>query len=39
MNPTDVSQVVEVCKSGGKMPQKSTYFYPKILSGLVLNPV
>ncbi|MFB6350394.1 MAG: DUF1015 family protein, partial [Bradymonadaceae bacterium] len=39
MNPTDVGQVVDCCKSGGKMPQKSTYFYPKILSGLVMNPV
>ena len=39
MNPTPVSQVVEVCKSGGKMPQKSTYFYPKVLSGLTINPL
>lgn len=39
MNPTEVSQVVEVCKSGGKLPQKSTYFYPKVLSGLVINPL
>lgn len=39
MNPTPVEQVVEVCQSGGKMPQKSTYFYPKILSGLTINPL
>lgn len=39
MNPTPVSQVDTVCRSGGKMPQKSTYFYPKILSGLVINPL
>lgn len=39
MNPTPVQQVVEVCQSGGKMPQKSTYFYPKILSGLTINPL
>jgi uncharacterized protein (DUF1015 family) len=39
MNPTPVEQVVEVCKSGGKMPQKSTFFYPKILSGLTINPL
>ena len=39
MNPTKVTQVVNCCKSGGKMPQKSTYFYPKILSGLVFNPL
>ena len=39
MNPTPVSQVNDVCLSGGKMPQKSTYFYPKILSGLAINPL
>jgi uncharacterized protein (DUF1015 family) len=39
MNPTPVDQVARVCKSGGKMPQKSTYFYPKILSGLTINPL
>ena len=39
MNPTPVEQVVEVCQSGGTMPQKSTFFYPKILSGLTINPL
>lgn len=39
MNATGVDEVVDVCKSGGKMPQKSTYFYPKVLSGLAINPV
>ncbi len=39
MNPTPVEQVNDVCLSGSKMPQKSTYFYPKILSGLVWNPL
>ncbi len=39
MNPTPVEQVDRVCRSGGKMPQKSTFFYPKILSGLVINPL
>ena len=28
-----------VCDAGLVMPQKSTYFYPKIASGLVLNPL
>ncbi len=37
MNPTPVEQVDKVCRSGGKMPQKSTYFFPKILSGLVVG--
>ena len=39
MNPTKVSQVMAVSEAGEVMPQKSTYFYPKIASGLVLNPL
>ncbi|NYE56958.1 DUF1015 domain-containing protein [Carboxydothermus ferrireducens] len=31
--------VANVALSGNKMPQKSTYFYPKPLSGLVIHPV
>ena len=31
-----VEQVRTICESGHRMPQKSTYFYPKLLSGLVL---
>ena len=26
-------------EAGERMPQKSTYFYPKILTGLVINPL
>ncbi len=37
MNATPVEQVDRVCRGGGKMPQKSTYCYPKILSGLVIG--
>jgi uncharacterized protein (DUF1015 family) len=33
-----VKLVHEICQSGHRMPQKSTYFYPKILSGLVIYP-
>lgn len=33
-----VKLVHEICEGGNRMPQKSTYFYPKILSGLVLFP-
>jgi uncharacterized protein (DUF1015 family) len=32
-----VSEVVDVAAAGDKMPQKSTYFYPKLLTGLVIN--
>ena len=37
MNPTPVEQVLEVAMAGAIMPQKSTYFYPKMATGLVLN--
>jgi uncharacterized protein (DUF1015 family) len=39
MHPTKVSQVRDVSDAGGVMPQKSTFFYPKIASGLVMNPL
>lgn len=39
MNPTEIGQVREVSEAGLLMPQKSTFFYPKILSGLVINPL
>jgi len=37
MNPTPVAQVREVAEAGEVMPQKSTYFYPKILTGLTIH--
>lgn len=37
MNPTPVEQVLEVAMAGAIMPQKSTYFYPKMATGFVLN--
>ncbi len=39
MNPTTVEQVRLVSEAELLMPQKSTYFYPKILSGLTINPL
>ncbi len=36
LNPTRLDQVREVSERGEKMPQKSTDFYPKLLTGLVL---
>jgi uncharacterized protein (DUF1015 family) len=38
LRPTPVRAVVDVAAAGEVMPQKSTYFYPKALTGLVLNP-
>lgn len=37
LNPTRVSEIREVASNGEKMPQKSTYFYPKMITGLVMN--
>ena len=37
LNPTRVSQVTDVADQGEIMPHKSTFFYPKILTGLLLN--
>ena len=37
LNPTRVQQVVDAAKAGEKMPQKSTYFYPKLMTGFVMN--
>jgi len=39
MNPTKVQQVFAVADAGDVMPPKSTYFVPKVPSGLVLRPV
>jgi uncharacterized protein (DUF1015 family) len=39
MNATRLGQVRKVSDAGEVMPQKSTYFYPKIASGLVFNPI
>jgi uncharacterized protein (DUF1015 family) len=39
MRPTPVEQVREVAEAGESMPPKSTYFYPKVPTGLVFNPL
>jgi uncharacterized protein (DUF1015 family) len=38
LEPTPVASVIAVAAEGDVMPQKSTYFYPKALTGLVINP-
>lgn len=37
INATKVEQIKAVALEGEKMPQKSTYFYPKLITGLVMN--
>lgn len=39
LNPTRVSEIRDVAQAGEKMPQKSTYFYPKLTTGLVMNKI
>ncbi|MFZ4526421.1 MAG: DUF1015 domain-containing protein [Chlorobium sp.] len=39
VKPTTVAQVLAVSESGEVMPQKSTFFYPKIMTGLVFNSI
>ena len=39
LNPTRVLDIEKVSAAGAKMPQKSTYFYPKIITGLVFNKI
>ncbi len=38
LEPTPVASILAVARDGDVMPQKSTYFYPKALTGLLLNP-
>ncbi|HEX3173192.1 MAG TPA: DUF1015 domain-containing protein [Solirubrobacterales bacterium] len=39
LRPIPVDQVRAICESEENMPPKSTYFFPKVLTGLVFNPV
>jgi uncharacterized protein (DUF1015 family) len=38
LDPTPVAEIAAVAADGDVMPQKSTYFYPKALTGLIINP-
>ncbi len=39
LNPPSVEEIWEAAAGGATMPQKSTYFYPKLLTGLVIHPL
>jgi uncharacterized protein (DUF1015 family) len=39
VNPCTAQEMIEVSDAREQMPQKSTYFYPKVPTGLVLNPL
>ena len=39
LNPTKVEDIINIANKFEKMPQKSTYFYPKLLSGLLMSKI
>ena len=39
MRPTPVGQIVDVAEARESMPAKSTFFHPKVPSGLVIHPL
>lgn len=39
VQPTPLASVMDISQAGELMPQKSTFFYPKLATGLVINPL
>lgn len=39
LRPTPIAQIVDIAAAGENMPPKSTFFYPKVPTGLVFNPL
>jgi uncharacterized protein (DUF1015 family) len=39
LNPPKGEEILTIAKGGETMPQKSTYFYPKLFSGLIVNKI
>jgi len=39
VNPTKIEQIIEITGNGLLMPRKSTFFHPKVLTGLVFNKI
>jgi uncharacterized protein (DUF1015 family) len=39
LNPPKKDDILSITDNGEKMPQKSTYFYPKLISGLIVNKI
>ncbi|PTL34959.1 hypothetical protein CLG94_12100 [Candidatus Methylomirabilis limnetica] len=39
LNPTKIAEVQAVAEAGLRMPPKSTFFYPKLLTGLAIHPL
>ena len=39
MNAPTIDDIDQVSGAGATMPEKSTYFFPKLITGLVMNPL
>jgi uncharacterized protein (DUF1015 family) len=39
LNPIRLEEVVAIARGGHRLPQKSTYFHPKVPTGLVVDPI
>jgi uncharacterized protein (DUF1015 family) len=39
LNPPKAEEILMIANNGETMPQKSTYFYPKLFSGLIVNQI
>lgn len=39
VNPSKVNQIKDIARAGEKMPGKATYFYPKLLTGLLMRKI
>jgi uncharacterized protein (DUF1015 family) len=39
LNPPKAEEILKIVEAGETMPQKSTYFYPKLISGLIVNKI
>jgi uncharacterized protein (DUF1015 family) len=39
LNPSTIQEIMAIAEAGLRMPQKSTFFYPKIPTGLVFYPL
>lgn len=39
LNPPKPEEIMAITQTGEKMPQKTTYFYPKLITGLVINKI
>ena len=37
INATNISEIKDISLANEKMPQKSTYFWPKLITGIVIN--